>query len=251
MKKEDADQLIRCVKECWWRVGLLLFLIFIFVLLVMHGWPQGDWGIGWGALGALATCVTGCAAVLIAFGQKKTSDEQRVHLDWLATRDANRLINLVNQELIKVVLETEKLILPENLNSSKWIKVLAEVVSIRKKLPRDNVGYETKNLLDEGLIHALHELKENISDLDEDAQEIDFDSISHESVDLTTVAIWLQNEMVPLKRVADAVGQGFEGLGFKGLRRTILERFANALTGVRSVFWGRKAVIKVGQRLRL
>ena len=40
MKKEDADQLIRCVKECWWRVAVLFFLIFGFALIAMYGFPS-------------------------------------------------------------------------------------------------------------------------------------------------------------------------------------------------------------------
>lgn len=236
MKKEDADQLIRCVKECWWRVGVLLFLIFIFVLLVLHGWPQGDWGMGWGALGAVATCVTGCAAVLIAYRQKKSSDAQRFHLGWLARRDANQLIGSVNQELIRVVLTTEKLTSPENFNVPKWIDALEEIVDIRKKLPRDDDGYDTKNLLDEELIHALHELKEKIADLDDDPQTINPYAKKPEDLNMNLVAIWIQNEMVPLREVADAVGQGLEGLGFQGARKAIMERYGNALDGIRSVF---------------
>lgn len=251
MKKEDADQLIRCVKECWWRVGILLLLVSCFVLLAIHGWPQGDWALGWGAIGAIATVVTGCAAVLIAYRQKKSNDERRSHLDWLARRDANQLLNFINRELIKVVLETEKLITPENLNAPRWIEVLNEVVSIRKRLPREDVGYETENLLNEELIFSLHELKEYVSELDNDAQEIDFWSLRRESVDLTTIAIYLQNELVPLLRVADTVGRGYEGLGFEGLRGGIVERFANALGGVRTVFNGRKVVMLDGQRVRV
>ncbi|MBH0311259.1 hypothetical protein I7E32_12885 [Alcaligenes faecalis] len=39
MKKEDADQLIRCVRECWWRVLLLLTIPPSFVVWAIYGWP--------------------------------------------------------------------------------------------------------------------------------------------------------------------------------------------------------------------
>lgn len=39
MNKENTDQVIRCIKECWWRVGFLLLLAIGLALLVMYGWP--------------------------------------------------------------------------------------------------------------------------------------------------------------------------------------------------------------------
>lgn len=39
MKSEDADQLIRCVRECWWRVLLLLTIPSSVIAWAIYGWP--------------------------------------------------------------------------------------------------------------------------------------------------------------------------------------------------------------------
>lgn len=77
MKKEDADQLIRCVKECWWRLTVFFAAELLFVTLVVYGWPKGDWGLGWGAVGAVGTLVTGVGAIYIAYVQKKWIEDER------------------------------------------------------------------------------------------------------------------------------------------------------------------------------
>lgn len=71
MTKENTDQVIRCIKECWWRVGVLLVILIGFALIAIYGWPQGDWQLGWGAIGAVATVITGGIALKIAFLQGK------------------------------------------------------------------------------------------------------------------------------------------------------------------------------------
>lgn len=39
MKKEDADQLIRCVKECWWRGVIVLSVPTALIAWAIWGWP--------------------------------------------------------------------------------------------------------------------------------------------------------------------------------------------------------------------
>lgn len=39
MKKEDADQLIRCVKECWWRGVIVLAVPTALIAWAIWGWP--------------------------------------------------------------------------------------------------------------------------------------------------------------------------------------------------------------------
>lgn len=67
MKKEDADQLIRCVKECWWRVAILFFLIFGFALLAIFGLPSFEFdqtAAAWvQAIGSLLALVIAIAVV--------------------------------------------------------------------------------------------------------------------------------------------------------------------------------------------
>ena len=241
MTREEADQLIRCVKECWWRVGVLLFLVCCFVLLAAHGWPQGDWTLGWGAIGAIATVVTGCAAVLIAYRQKKSNDEFRENLDWMERRSTNQLLNEINQELSYVLLETEKLLKPENLNSDAWLSVLKEVVDIRKRLPREDFRFDSRHLLNGDYMDALFDLKTAINALDRDPQNLNFEKIDleeqkSEGRDLIIAAVWLQNELVPLADVVACVGEGFECSGFNGLKEAMVGRFGRALDGVQEVW---------------
>ena len=40
MTEENADQIIRCIKECWWRAGILLALTVGAFLLIASGWPE-------------------------------------------------------------------------------------------------------------------------------------------------------------------------------------------------------------------
>lgn len=87
MTEEKANQIIRCVKECWWRVGLLLLLVFCFVLTLIHGWPSGDWGLGWGAVGALSAMAIGCIALKVSATQNRWIADKREHdLHMLRTR---------------------------------------------------------------------------------------------------------------------------------------------------------------------
>lgn len=87
MVKEDADQLIRCVKECWWRVAIVISLIALFGLLAAYGWPTGDWAFGWGGIGAVATSVTGICAIYFAYLQfEKERKNQLTYKRLFATR---------------------------------------------------------------------------------------------------------------------------------------------------------------------
>lgn len=77
MTRENADQVIRCIKECWWRVGVLLVILLGFALIAMHGWPQGGWGLGWGAIGATASVVIGVFAIQVSYIQMEWLKEKR------------------------------------------------------------------------------------------------------------------------------------------------------------------------------
>lgn len=39
MTEEKADQIIRCVKECWWRVLLVIAIPVFLIALLLRGWP--------------------------------------------------------------------------------------------------------------------------------------------------------------------------------------------------------------------
>lgn len=236
MTEEKADQIIRCVKECWWRVGVLLSLGLLFILLVMHGWPQGDWGLGWGALGALATSVTGYAAVLIAYRQKKSNDEFGERLDWMARREANYLLNEINHELTCVIGKTKALLKPENQNVATWLKTLGEVIEIRKRLSREGVRFDSKYLLNGEYMDALFDLKIAISELDNDSQNINLEEAQSKVSDLLVVAVWLQNELMPLLDVVEKVGQGFECMGLEGIKEIMVRRFRRIISEVQETW---------------
>lgn len=76
MTEETVDRIIRCMKECWWRVGILLALIFGFVLLVTYGWPQGDWALDWTALAAIGGLAAGFGAFYAARVALRIAEEE-------------------------------------------------------------------------------------------------------------------------------------------------------------------------------
>lgn len=88
MKKEDADQLIRCVKECWWRVLLLLTIPLSLAAWAMYGWPivfnvkegAAAWVQAVGAVGALlvALYVMNASQNYLRAQQKETNKNKIV-----------------------------------------------------------------------------------------------------------------------------------------------------------------------------
>lgn len=64
--------------ECWWRLIVFISVELLFVTLVTYGWPEGDWKLDWGAVGALATTVTGAAAVYIAYLQSEIRKKEKI-----------------------------------------------------------------------------------------------------------------------------------------------------------------------------
>lgn len=62
MKKEDADQLIRCVKECWWRVAILLLIPTLLFFVLWSDSEGMEWKFGWAALAAIGSLLAAIAA---------------------------------------------------------------------------------------------------------------------------------------------------------------------------------------------
>lgn len=67
----------RVVKPSWTEVASLA-LLFVFVAVLVKGWPSGDWSLGWGAVGAIATIVLGAIAAHISNTQKTWLAEKRI-----------------------------------------------------------------------------------------------------------------------------------------------------------------------------
>lgn len=74
MEKNKIERLLASSIACCWCPLVAISIIFLFVMLVLHGWPVGDWQLGWGAFGALSSFGTGAIAAKIAYEQKKQSD---------------------------------------------------------------------------------------------------------------------------------------------------------------------------------
>lgn len=66
MKKEDADQLIRCVRACWWRVAIVVAIPAFASVAVFSSWP---WGLEtpWAMLSAIGTLSATFSAVILAY----------------------------------------------------------------------------------------------------------------------------------------------------------------------------------------
>lgn len=77
MTTEKIEQLVLCIKECWWRVGVLLVILLGFTLTAMHGWPQGDWGLGWTSLAAIGGMAAGFGAFYAAYVALQIADKAR------------------------------------------------------------------------------------------------------------------------------------------------------------------------------
>ncbi|GEM_PF-4545092 len=70
MTEEKADQIIRCVKECWWRVGALLALILGFSVFVMGGWPEmSQTTAAW--VQAIGSIIAICVAIFLSHYDKE------------------------------------------------------------------------------------------------------------------------------------------------------------------------------------
>ncbi|WP_321331259.1 hypothetical protein [Alcaligenes faecalis] len=237
MKKEDADQLIRCFRECWWRVGLLLLLVFTFILLVLYGWPSGDWAFGWGFVGALATSVTGCAAVQIAYHQKRVADQSRENLNWISLKEANHLLNEISHQLARVFWAVESLVDGGAIQVQQCKKVLHYVFEIKNSLPREDSRYAAPNLIDGELMDAMHELKTHMTNLavrEFDEGKIDFSGSDDLKIKVLTTHIY--SELQELSEIVAATGHAFDLMGFIGLKQAMVSRFQRVSVAVREIW---------------
>lgn len=79
MTEEKVGQIIRCVKECWWRVGFLLLLAIGLALLVMYGWPfkvHVDVKLlNW--VQTVAACIAGFGAIYTAYIALSVARQER------------------------------------------------------------------------------------------------------------------------------------------------------------------------------
>ncbi|WP_368928662.1 hypothetical protein [Alcaligenes faecalis] len=100
MKKDDADQLIRCVKECWWRVAIL-----ILIPSLLTGWLLSDrqsitQGLDWTALAAIGTFLAAAAAFLSSQVALRIAQQ-----DWEKEKSIRYQKSLIYKNLLKAPVE--------------------------------------------------------------------------------------------------------------------------------------------------
>lgn len=103
MKKEDADQLIRCVKECWWRVAIL-----ISIPAILTGWLLSDQktmtlALDWTALAAIGTFLAAFAALRSSKVALRIAQR-----DWEKEMEVRYQKSLIYKNLLKAPVEVLK-----------------------------------------------------------------------------------------------------------------------------------------------
>lgn len=101
MKKEDADQLIRCVKECWWRMALVLAIPLAIMAWVLWGSPvavaledgAAAWVQAFGSIGAVV------AAIYVLHKQRQDMIEREVNA--IKTAEVRLLMALKTEIIIR------------------------------------------------------------------------------------------------------------------------------------------------------
>lgn len=142
--------------------GLLLF----FALVMANGWPSGDWALGWSALGAIGTIVTGGFAWRIAHVQFKNSllsiDRRRER----ARGDLQEAIRKTELLLMRMIrgLEEEA---QDALNSPSSAMVYTSgdkflnILFNYKDWPNYDLSFDKKEFLTDSelsFLHGIHEL---------------------------------------------------------------------------------------------
>lgn len=106
MKKEEADQLIRCVKECWWRVLLLLTIPVAFMVWAIYGWPVimsvEDGAAAWvQAIGSILAIVGTALIARTEFKRSLAVERRQIRRERAAQRE--RQLAIIQMEISKVI----------------------------------------------------------------------------------------------------------------------------------------------------
>lgn len=76
MTKENVDQVIRCVKECWWRVGLVFLIPSIAVISLSVDWKPSSSITDW--LTAVGTVAAVVATVALYWDGRKKAEKKEL-----------------------------------------------------------------------------------------------------------------------------------------------------------------------------
>ena len=228
MTEEKVDQVIRCVKECWWRVGILLALIFGFVLLAMHGWPEGDWIFGWGAIGALGTIFTGGVAVKIAYSQKKSNDERVKNSEWIALKSTLQEVNEARDCITEILLTVEE-IAKGGTNEEKRAALVDYCLRKASQIKRIKVDVVASSYLDPDLTYECSLINEALKEFKRELSEVDLDdALSQDKGDILV----LRNLTLMLTEIMEGSERFYELAGFLGAKGSYSRRRDRVLTGL-------------------
>lgn len=100
MTEEKANQIIRCVKECWWRVVLVFALPAVAAISILSEWPWRE--SPWSAAAAIATFFAGGSALWISLREARERQAERV-IKARVLRPGARLIAIEVKHRLKVL----------------------------------------------------------------------------------------------------------------------------------------------------
>ncbi|GEM_PF-7015307 len=135
MTEDKADQIIRCVKECWWRVLLLIGIPLFFAVPLLWEWPEvvivADGLAAWfQAIGAIA------AIVMAFFVSRFSAKSARTLQMEKEQRERTRIESGYKEVVLSLVAETMSIVRAIREKSeeefrSGWEGFIEQRVSVR------------------------------------------------------------------------------------------------------------------------
>ncbi len=202
-----------------------------------NGWPSGDWGLGWSAIGAVATIVTGGIAARIAYVQYQDSrlakEERRKSIQESFARSVNELESRLSNFSAEILNVAEVM----SSASPSWLQVLEQHI---QQIPVDVSSWPNFELSEEdmaGLPVSVREklsvLRDKLNDLfsaRRDPMFMDFNGANppqlFQAMKMVVVRI---HEVLQVTSSLELDGRvGTKALEISGRALTSLNRFATA-----------------------
>lgn len=95
MDQNKHEQFKQYIKDCWWRLAILIAIILTAITLIIHGWPT----LNWNAIGASATVVIGIMSFYIGWTQKKWIKEEREYYKTVLIEDIKSVFSILGNNL--------------------------------------------------------------------------------------------------------------------------------------------------------
>ncbi|MDH4867963.1 hypothetical protein SBO82_13425 [Alcaligenes nematophilus] len=192
------------MKPSWTDIaafGLLLF----FALVMANGWPSGDWALGWSAIGALGTIVTGGIAARIAYVQYKDSqlavEKKRKHAQDSIKGKIGHLERCLVTISPAVTLMSYYIRSPESDSLRKSRKALMDFLLDDGRWPDLELSYEQEQLTSDESRSRLRLLKSVVHKLRNFKPE--FGPSLSECSTSTDLLVALERTLIQVKEVAD------------------------------------------------